>query len=125
MNQDGYAPGDLTSMSVDQTGTIKGFYSNGQTQSLSSLGLATFQNPEGLEELGGGLFALSANSGSVTLGQGNTNGAGTVLGGTLESSNVDTATQLVLLIEAQRGYQANAKVVSAQDQLLQTTVNMT
>jgi len=125
MNQDGYAPGDLTSMSVDQTGTIKGFYSNGQTQSLASLGLATFQNPEGLEELGGGLFALSANSGAVTLGQGNTNGAGTVLGGTLESSNVDTATQLVLLIEAQRGYQANAKVVSAQDQLLQTTVNMT
>ncbi len=125
MNQDGYAPGDLTSMSVDQTGTIKGFYSNGETQSLASLGLATFANPEGLDDVGGGMYSLGANSGAATLGGGNTNGAGTVLGGTLESSNVDTATQLVLLIEAQRGYQANAKVVTAQDQILQTTVQMT
>jgi flagellar hook protein FlgE len=125
VNQDGYAPGDLTSMSVDQTGSIKGFYSNGQTQTVAQLGLATFVNPEGLHDVGGGMFAVSANSGNATLGQGNTNGAGTVLGGTLESSNVDTATQLVLLIEAQRSYQANAKVVTAQDQILQTTVTMT
>jgi flagellar hook protein FlgE len=125
VNQDGYAPGDLTSMSVDQSGAVKGFYSNGQTQSVAQIGLATFANPEGLDDVGGGMFAISSNSGVAQLSQGHANGAGAVLGDTLESSNVDTATQLVLLIEAQRGYQANAKVVTAQDQILQTTVQMT
>jgi flagellar hook protein FlgE len=125
VNQDGYAPGDLTSMSVDQSGAVKGFYSNGQTQSVAQIGLATFANPEGLDDAGGGMFAISSNSGVAELSQGDANGAGAVLGDTLESSNVDTATQLVLLIEAQRGYQANAKVVTAQDQILQTTVQMT
>jgi len=112
-------------MSVDQSGAVKGFYSNGQTQAVAHVGLATFANPEGLEDAGGGMFAISSNSGVAQLSQGNANGAGAVLGDTLESSNVDTATQLVLLIEAQRGYQANAKVVTAQDQILQTTVQMT
>jgi flagellar hook protein FlgE len=125
MNQDGYTSGDLTSMSVDLTGAVKGFYSNGQTQTVANVGLATFANPEGLDDVGGGMFAVGSNSGVAVLGQGNANGVGRVLGGTLEASNVDTASQLVLLIEAQRGYQANAKVVSAQDELLRTTVNMT
>jgi flagellar hook protein FlgE len=112
-------------MSVDLSGAIKGFYSNGQTQTVANVGLATFANPEGLDDVGGGMFAIGANSGVATLGVGDANGAGRVLGGTLEASNVDTASQLVLLIEAQRGYQANAKVVTAQDELLRTTVNMT
>lgn len=125
VEQNGYAAGDLTSMSVDLTGDIKGFYSNGQTQSVALMGVATFANPEGLTDLGGGMFAVGANSGEAILGGGGENGAGRVLGGTLEQSNVDTASQLVLLIEAQRGYQANAKVISAQDEVLRTTVNMT
>jgi flagellar hook protein FlgE len=125
VDQDGYAPGDLTAMSVDQSGNINGFYSNGQTQSVAQVGVATFANPEGLTDVGGGMFSVGANSGLPILGEGNANGAGRVLGGTLEGSNVDTASQLVLLIEAQRGYQANAKVISAQDEVLRTTVNMT
>ena len=124
-NQDGYSAGDLTSMSVDQSGNINGFYSNGQTQSVAQMGVATFANPEGLNDVGGGMFSVGSNSGLAVIGQANANGAGRVLGGTLEGSNVDTASQLVLLIEAQRGYQANAKVVSAQDEVLRTTVNMT
>ena len=125
VDQNGYASGDLTSMSVDQSGNINGFYSNGHTASVAQMGVATFANPEGLTDVGGGMFAVGANSGLAVLGQGNANGAGRVLGGTLEGSNVDTASQLVLLIEAQRGYQANAKVVSAQDEVLRTTVQMT
>ncbi|MFN0007802.1 MAG: flagellar hook-basal body complex protein, partial [Planctomycetota bacterium] len=125
MDQDGYSAGDLTSMSVDLSGAIRGFYSNGQSQAVAQIGVATFANPEGLEDAGGGLFRVGSNSGAASLGQGNTNGTGRVLGGMLEASNVDTAAQLVLLIEAQRSYQANAKVVSAQDELLRTTVNMT
>jgi len=125
MEQDGYSAGDLTSMSVELSGAIRGFFSNGHSETVAEIGLATFSNPEGLNDVGGGLFTVGSNSGIANLGQGNANGAGRVLGGMLEASNVDTASQLVLLIEAQRSYQANAKVVSAQDEILRTTVNMT
>jgi len=125
VEQDGYAVGDLTSLAVDHTGTVKGFYSNGETNDLGQIAVATFANPEGLDDQGGGLYSIGSNSGSATLGEANSDGLGRILGGTLESSNVDTAEQFVFLIEAQRGYQANARVVSAQDEILRETVNMT
>jgi flagellar hook protein FlgE len=125
VEQDGYAVGDLTSLAVDHTGTINGFYSNGETNQLGQIAVATFANPEGLDDMGGGLFSIGSNSGGATIGEANSDGLGRILGGTLESSNVDTAEQFVFLIEAQRGYQANARVVSAQDEILRETVNMT
>lgn len=125
IDQDGYAVGDLNSVSVDQSGTIHGFYSNGRTEDMGQLAMATFANPEGLTDLGGGIFTVGANSGDAIIGTAETNGGGRIIGGTLESSNVDTAEQFVRLIEAQRGYQANARVVTAQDEILRETVNMT
>ncbi len=125
VEQDGYGVGDLVSVAVDQTGTIRGFYSNGRTESMGQIAMATFANPEGLEDLGGGMYAASANSGTALLGNPGEGGLGAIRGGTLESSNVDTAEQFVRLIEAQRGYQANARVVTAQDEILRETVNMT
>lgn len=125
MEQDGYGVGDLTSVSVDQSGTIRGFYSNGRTEDVGQLAMATFANPEGLTDLGGGIFTVGSNSGQAVLGEADMGGAGRIIGGALESSNVDTAEQFVHLIEAQRGYQANARVVTAQDEILRETVNMT
>ena len=125
VDQNGYGVGNLTSVSVDQTGIVQGFYSNGRTEQLSQLAMATFANPEGLTDLGGGIYTIGSNSGGAVFGQAGTNGAGRILGGTLESSNVDTAAQFVHLIEAQRGYQANARVISAQSDILQETVNLT
>jgi flagellar hook protein FlgE len=123
--QDGYAPGSLTSVSVDQSGTIEGFFSNGRTQSMGQIALATFANAEGLNDMGAGIYTVGANSGEPVFGTGAAGGMGRVLGGTLEGSNVDTAEQFVHLIEAQRGYQANARVISTQDEILRTTVQMT
>ncbi|MBL8863761.1 MAG: flagellar hook-basal body complex protein [Planctomycetes bacterium] len=125
VNQDGYAAGNLNSVSVDQTGTLRGFFSNGRTESLGKLAMATFANAEGLTDLGNGIYVVGANSGDPVIGEAGLNGAGRIIGGALESSNVDTAEQFVRLIEAQRGYQANARVVSAQDEILRETVNMT
>jgi len=124
MEQDGYAVGDLTSVNVDQTGTILGFYSNGRTEEMGQLAMATFANAEGLTEIGSGVYVVGANSGEAVIGAPGANGSGRILGGSLENSNVDTAEQFVRLIEAQRGYQANARVVTAQDEILRETVNM-
>ncbi len=124
MEQDGYGVGNLTSMSVGQTGTILGFYSNGRTEDVGQLAMATFANPEGLTDLGSGIFIMGSNSGDPVIGEAGANGSGRILGGSLEGSNVDTAEQFVRLIEAQRGYQANARVVTAQDEILRETVNM-
>jgi flagellar hook protein FlgE len=125
IDQDGYGVGNLTSVSVDNSGVVRGFYSNGRTEELSQLAIATFANPEGLIDLGGGIYNIGSNSGAAVFGTADSGGAGRILGGTLENSNVDTAEQFVRLIEAQRGYQANARVISAQSDLLQETVNLT
>ena len=122
--QDGYGSGELVSMSVDATGGIEGFYSNGQTQNLGSFGVATFANEMGLEDIGDNYMRESPNSGNRIFGAGQTAGAGDVVGGALEGSNVDTAEQFVHLIQAQRGFQANARVVTVQDELLAEIVNV-
>ncbi|MEM7307078.1 MAG: flagellar hook-basal body complex protein [Planctomycetota bacterium] len=122
--QDGYGAGELVSMSVDSTGAIEGFFTNGQTQVLGDFGVATFANELGLEDLGDNYMRESPNSGTRVLGQGQLAGAGDVVGGALEDSNVDTAEQFVHLIRAQRGFQANARVVTVQDELLAEIVNV-
>ncbi|HKX46512.1 MAG TPA: flagellar hook-basal body complex protein [Planctomycetota bacterium] len=123
-DQDGYGAGELANLSVAQDGTIEGFYTNGEVVELGAFGIATFANDEGLEEVGDNYWTESANSGQRILGAGQINGAGDVIGGSLEESNVDTATEFVDLIRAQRGFQANARVVSVQDEMLEEIVNV-
>ncbi|MEM7516722.1 MAG: flagellar hook-basal body complex protein, partial [Planctomycetota bacterium] len=124
LEQDGYGVGELATLSVDQDGSIDGFYTNGQQSALGAVGIAVFSNPEGLSDAGNNMLRETANSGRLILASGANGAAGRVIGGNLERSNVDTAEQFVNLIEAQRGYQANARIISAQDDLLQETVNL-
>ena len=123
-DQNGFGDGELANITVSTTGEIDGFYSNGQTRSLGALGVVTFQNDEGLRSSGNNMFEETPNSGEARYGAGDIRKAGAVISGSLENSNVDTAEQFVRLIEAQRGYQANARVVSTQDEVLAETVNL-
>lgn len=123
-DQNGYGDGELANLFVSTDGRIDGFYSNGQTRELGRLGIVTFQNDEGLRAAGSNQFEETPNSGEARFGAGDIRKAGAVVSGALENSNVDTAEQFVRLIEAQRGYQANARVVSAQDEVLAETVNL-
>ncbi|MDG1983130.1 MAG: flagellar hook-basal body complex protein [Planctomycetota bacterium] len=123
-DQNGFGDGELANLTVSTTGDIEGFYSNGQTRSLGSLGVVTFQNDEGLRSAGNNMFQETSNSGEARYGVGDLRSAGAVISGALENSNVDTAEQFVRLIEAQRGYQANARVISTQDEVLAETVNL-
>lgn len=122
--QDGYGAGELASLEVDRDGSIVGFYTNGQSQTVGSFGVALFQNEAGLDEVGDGYFRTTPNSGARIFGAGLDSGAGEIIGGALEASNVDTAEQFVHLIQAQRGFQANARVVTVQDELLNEVVNV-
>lgn len=123
-DQNGYGDGEIANIFVATDGRIDGFYSNGQTRQLGQLGIVTFQNDEGLRAAGNNMFEETPNSGEARFGVGDIRKAGAVISGALENSNVDTAEQFVRLIEAQRGYQANARVVSAQDEVLAETVNL-
>ncbi|HEX6885526.1 MAG TPA: flagellar hook-basal body complex protein [Planctomycetota bacterium] len=122
--QDGFGAGELASLEVESDGTIRGFYTNGQEQTLGSFGIATFANEAGLEEAGDSYYRATANSGQRVLGAGLLAGAGEVISGALEASNVDTAEEFVHLIQAQRGFQANARVITVQDELLSEIVNV-
>ena len=123
-SQDGYGVGELGNISIEADGSIFGHYSNGQHQTLGEVGVAVFGNPEGLEATGANMWRRSASSGDAILGKGELGAAGVVIGGALEESNVDTAEEFVHLIEAQRGYQASARVISVQDELLSDAVNL-
>ena len=105
-------------------GVVTGFYTNSQERVLGQVGVASFANPEGLLEIGDNLFQETAASGDARLGTGTTQGRGRVVSGALEESNVDTAEQTVRLIEAQRGFQANARVISVQDEMLREVANL-
>ena len=122
--QDGYGVGEISNVSVNGDGDILGFYNNGQNRSLGQLGVATFVNDAGLREVGDNLWAETPNSGVRTVSQGAQGKAGQVVGGALESSNVDVATEFVALIEAQRGFQANARVITAQNELMRDLTNI-
>lgn len=124
LSQDGYAVGELVSMAVGSDGVITGSYSNGQQQALDQIAVAVFSNPSGLLRRGSSLFEESPNSGVPQLQTAGAGRAGTVFGGTLESSNVDVAEEFVRLIEAQRGFQANARVIKVSDELLNELVNI-
>ena len=124
IQQDGYAMGDLTSVSVNENGEILGQYSNGQNQVLGQVAVATFDAESGLRRAGGNLFQSTLASGDPAIGRPNGGGRGRVVGFALERSNVDLEDEFVNMIQAQRTYQANAGVVRTADETLQELVNL-
>jgi flagellar hook protein FlgE len=123
-NTDGASAGSLTSFTVGQAGDITGVYSNGYKQPLGQIAMASFSNPSGLVKSGGNLFAASANSGTANIGIPNSAGRGTIATGFLEGSNVDLAQQFTNMIMAERGFQANSKVITTSDEILMDLVNL-
>jgi len=123
-SQNGYAAGTLQNFSIGTDGTINGTFSNGRVQSLGTIRLATFNNPAGLEKVGNNLFRESTNSGVANVGSPATGGRGSLTPGALEGSNVDLAEEFTRLILAQRGFQANARVITTSDEVLQEAVNL-
>ncbi len=121
---DGAAAGTLTSFAVGQGGEITGIYSNGHKQTLGQMALASFANPSGLLKSGSNLFATSANSGTARIGTPDSGGRGQVATGFLEMSNVDLAQQFTNMIMAERGFQANSRVITTSDEILQDLVNL-
>ena len=122
--QDGYAPGTLQSFALSADGSIVGVYSNSLRETIGQLAMATFANPAGLEKAGNSSFRVGNNSGTATIGQAGVGGAGTLTAGALEMSNVDLAEEFTGLIVAQRGFQANSRVITSSDEVLQDLVNL-
>jgi flagellar hook protein FlgE len=122
--QDGYPPGVLQSVTVDTNGIISGHYSNGQILDLYQLTLANFNNPWGLTREGGNLYSETLNSGVALTGAPGEGGLGKINPNSLEQSNVDLATEFVKMIVAQRGFQANSRVITTTDEILQELMNL-
>jgi flagellar hook protein FlgE len=123
-SNDGYASGTLVSFVVGQDGVITGAYSNGQNRALGQVALATFANPGGLNQVSENLLVDSANSGEATIGVPGAGGRGVINAGQLEMSNVDLAQQFTDMIRAERGFQANSRIITTSDEMLQDLVNM-
>jgi flagellar hook protein FlgE len=123
-SQDGYASGSLQSVSIATDGTVSGRFSNGQIRTLAQVALARFNNAQGLAKLGKNLLAEAGNSGSPIIGKPDSSGLGRVLSNSLELSNVDLGEEFINLIGAQRGFQANARVVTTADEILGELVNL-
>ena len=124
MTQDGYTAGQLTGVSVDNSGKLIAQYSNGQTKAAGQVELATFRNPQGLAAIGGNAWKQTAASGGPTVGVAGDGNLGVLNSGSLEESNVDLTAELVSMITAQRDYQANAQTIKTMDQAMQTLVNL-
>lgn len=122
--QDGFPAGSLLHFTVDQNGVIEGTFSNGQSRAIGQIAIASFANDVGLQQIGGNSFVATLASGTANIGAANQGGRGSLVGGALELSNVDIATQFAQLITAQRGYEANAKTVTTFDQVTQDTINI-
>jgi flagellar hook protein FlgE len=124
LSQDGYAPGQLTGINIEDNGVVMARYSNGQSKPAGQIELATFRNPQGLQPQGGNAWARSFASGDPIVGVPSQGNLGVLQSGALEESNVDLTAELVNMITAQRVYQANAQTIKTQDQVLQTLVNL-
>jgi len=124
MNQNGYASGSLKNVSVSEDGTITGVFTNGQSRSIGQIALSRFVAPTGLTKMGRNLYAESYDSGQPIVGSANTSGLGKVLSNSLELSNVDLAEEFVKMISSQRGFQANSRIITTTDELMQELVNL-
>lgn len=123
---DGYTSGNLKpdAIRVDDKGNILGEFTNGKTFAVAKIAMASVANNSGLEEIGGNLFKVTANSGAIVVGEAGTGGRGEMKTSALEMSNVDLSRSLTELIIIQRGYQANSKTISTSDQMLQTLIQL-
>jgi flagellar hook protein FlgE len=121
---DGYASGALSSIQIDSSGVVDGVYSNGQTIAIGQLAVAKFQSDTGLGQAGQNLWTATTDSGAAAFGQAGTGGRGSLVSGSLESSNVDIATQFTDLIAHQTGFEASSKTITTADQMLQDLISM-
>jgi flagellar hook protein FlgE len=121
---DGFTSGTLTTFAVGSSGELSGVYSNGSTQVLGQIALASFLNSAGLVRAGQNNFGSTSASGAANIGKAGAGGRGTVTTGVLEMSNVDLATQFTSMITAERGFQANSRVITTSDEMLQELVNL-
>ncbi|GAA1338043.1 flagellar hook protein FlgE [Arthrobacter roseus] len=122
--QNGRAAGTLDSFTLSEDGTLIGSFSNGVKEPVARIALANFTNPGGLEKAGGNGYRPTANSGDAEIGAPGTGGMGSLIGGALEMSNVDLSQEFTNLIVAQRGFQANARIITTSDEVLQELTNL-
>lgn len=123
-DQDGFAAGFLQSVSVDTDGVITGHYSNGQVLEKAQVALANFNNLNGLQKEGGNIYTETTDSGAPITGAPGSNGLGSISPNSLEQSNVDLSSEFVKLITTQRGFQANSKIITTADEMLQDLINI-
>jgi flagellar hook protein FlgE len=123
-DQDGTEAGTLLTVSFGSDGTITGTFSNGATQPIARLAVGIFTNPEGLAKAGNSSLTETLNSGTVRLGTAGADGYGDVVSGALEASNVDLSQEFTNLIVAQRGFQANARIITTSDSILQELMQL-
>lgn len=122
--QNGYNAGTLSDFSISQDGTIQGTFTNGRTLAIGQLALASFGNVQGLQRVGDNAYQATLSSGSAAVGNPGSGGRGVVTGGSLELSNVDISQEFTRMIQTQRGFQANAKVITTFDEITQDTINL-
>ena len=122
--QNGYSYGNLTNISVDQTGRIIGTFSNGTVITLAQIMLAEFNNPGGLQKVGNNMYNISGNTGTPGIVTAGESSSSTIVSGSLEQSNVDLADEFTRMITAQRGFQSNARVITSSDEFLNEVVNL-
>ncbi|MEK6706283.1 MAG: flagellar hook protein FlgE [Bdellovibrionota bacterium] len=122
--QDGYTAGTLAGLSFNDDGILAAMYTNGQNVNLSQIAIAKFENPEGLFKQGQNRYRESRLAGQPTIGAPNTGGRGRVSSKTIEASTTDIATEFINLMTAQRSFQANSKVISTADEMMQDVINM-
>jgi flagellar hook protein FlgE len=122
--QDGYAMGNLQDISIDKEGVITGSFTNGVNQKLAQIALASFNNPTGLLRQGDNMYATSGNSGQAVMGYAGSSNQSSITAGALEGSNVDLGQEFTDMIVAQRGFEANAKIITTSDEMLSDLVNL-
>jgi len=123
-SQNGYSSGQYDSFSIDSSGVISTTYSNGQTQNVGQLAIATVSNEQGLVDVGSTEYRATTTSGNAAVGVAGTGGRGTIEGSSLEASNVNISAEFSDLIVAQRAFEANSKAVTTFDTVTQETINM-
>ncbi len=123
-HQDGYVGGTLQNFTITQDGTIDGQFSNGQTQAIGQIALASFSNNQGLQLVGGDSYQSTLASGAAVVGMANSGGLGTITGGAVELSNVDISTEFTNLIVVQRAFEADSRVVTTFDSVSSSTINL-